>query len=315
MAGRKGNINNADFMRQIANNANASTEKVTEVLRNLGEKEKEIADGKKKLEHIDISLMDDAPKEWNQYPKLKDTQVDRYLELKMSIFEKGVEEPCIVWERPEGRYMILAGHNRKDISQEIVLDCEKEGLDAEKYRFLPCIVYEINEIDEKQAKSIIDDTNLYRDFSKLPRRIKAEIMKSRMEAYKRRHYAKGQRIDQLAKEFGVKKTAIYEEMAISDGICESLQELYYCGELTRKAILRFAYFAKDTQEWIFENFADKIEEAKVLSLKKNMGRDEITQVFQAEKEGIKKLTLNVPENRVEEFKELYATWLKSVEEK
>lgn len=309
MAGKKGNVNNAEFMRQLAENAQGSTENVSETLRKLGEKEEEIAKDRKKLKYIDFSLMDDAPEDWNRYPKLKDMQPERYLELKMSIYEKGIEEPCVLWKQTNGRYMILAGHNRRDISREIVEDCEKENLDAEKYRNMPCIVYEVDEIDEKQARSIIDDTNLYRDFSKLPRRIKAEIMKARVESYKRRRYTKGQRIDQLANEFGVKKTAIYEEMAISEGIYEPLRELYYTNKLTRKAVLKFNYYAIDTQEWIYENFIDKIDEARVRSLKKNMGKNEIRLVFEGEKEEIKKITVSVPESKVEEFKELFNAWL------
>lgn len=309
MAGKKGKVNNMEFMRDITQNAHNATTEVLETLQKLGEKEEEVNSGKKKLQHIDISLMDDAPEDWNRYPKLKDTQEDRYLELKMSIFERGIEEPCVLWERPDGRYMILAGHNRKDISQEIVEECEAKGLDTEKYRYVPCLVYGETEIDEKYARNIIDDTNLYRDFSKLPRRVKTEIMKFRMESYKRRRYAGGQRIDQLAKEFGVKKTAIYEEMAISEGIFEPLREMYYSGKLKRKAVLKFNYYARDTQEWIYDNYVDKIDDTKALALKKNMGREEISAIFETDREKIRKITVNVPESRVEEFKELYDSWI------
>lgn len=161
----------------------------------------------------------------------------------------------------------------------------------------------------EQARGIIDDTNLYRDFSKLPQKVKIEIIKSRMDVYKRRRYSKGERIDQLAKELGIKKTAIYENLSISENVYAPLQELYYDGKLKRKAILKFTYFDGDTQQWIYENFKDRITEAKVNALKKNMNRDAIANVFNAEAQGIKKLTVEIPADRVEEFRGMLEEWL------
>lgn len=309
MAGRKGKVQNAEFLKQITANTGTTAKNVTDTLRNLGERENDIETGKKKLDHIDVDRIDNAPDGWNLYPRLKDTQKDKYLELKLSIFEKGVEEPCIVWEQADGRYMMLSGHNRKDISREIIEECgEEPEFDENKYRFLPCIVYKATELDETQAKNIINDTNLYRDFSKLPRRIKTEIIRSRMNNYKRRHYAKGESIEQLAKDFGVEKSALYEELAI-EKIYTPLRELYYSGILTRKTVLKFNYYAKDTQEWIYQNYADKITEAKVKTLKKSMGRDDISAHFEAETEETKTITVNVPVGKVDAFKDMFAKWL------
>ena len=206
--------------------------------------------------------------------------------------------------------MILAGHNRRDISCEIIQECREEpGFEEEKYRYPACIVYAADELSEEQARGIIDDTNLYRDFSKLPQKVKIEIIKSRMDVYKRRRYSKGERIDQLAKELGIKKTAIYENLSISENVYAPLQELYYDGKLKRKAILKFTYFDGDTQQWIYENFKDRITEAKVNALKKNMNRDAIANVFNAEAQGIKKLTVEIPADRVEEFRGMLEEWL------
>ena len=208
MAGKKGRVQNSDFLKQLTANTGSTAKNVTDTLRNLGEQANEIETGKKKLKYIDVSSIDNAPDDWNLYPRLKDTQKDKYLELKFSIFEKGVEEPCVVWEQENGRHMMLSGHNRKDISMELIEEYSEDPVfDENKYRYLPCIVYSKTELDETQAKNIINDTNLYRDFSKLPRRIKTEIIRVRMNSYKTRRYAKGERIEQLAKDFGVEKSA------------------------------------------------------------------------------------------------------------
>lgn len=309
MAGKRGSVNNADFLRQVSANAQSAAKDVSKTMERIGAGE--IAEkGKKKIVHVDIDKMIDAPEDWNRYPRLKDTQADKYLELKLSIYENGIEEPLILWEQPGDRYMILAGHNRHDISREIIQECKDEpGFQEEKYRFPACIVYSRDELNEDQARGIIDDTNLYRDFSKLPPKVKNEIIKSRLEVYKRRRYSKGERIDQLAKELGIKKTAIYENLTISDNIYPPLRELYYNGNLTRKAILKFVYFDGDTQEWIYDNFKGQITEPKVLALKKNMTRDAIGKVFRSEVESVKKLTIEVPASRVDEFRAMFEKWL------
>lgn len=310
MAGKKGSVNNADFLKRVSANVQSATRDVSRTMEKIGVGE--IAEkGKKKISHIDIYKMMDAPEGWNKYPRLKDTQADKYLELKMSIYEKGVEEPLILWERPDDRYMILAGHNRHDICCEIIQECREEpGFEEEKYRYPACIVYAADELSEEQARGVIDDTNLYRDFSKLPQKVKIEIIRSRMEVYQRRRYSKGERIDQLAKELGIKKTAIYENLSISEDVYPPLQELYYDGKLKRKAILKFTYYDGDTQQWIYDSFKDQITEEKVNALKKNMTRDAIANVFKAEAKGIKKLTVEVPAERVEEFRKMFEEWLR-----
>lgn len=312
MAGKKGSVNNADFLKRVTANAQTATQDVSRKMGKMGAGE--IAEtGKKKISHIDIFKMVDAPGEWNKYPRLKDTQADKYLELKLSIYDKGIEEPLILWERPGDKYMILAGHNRHDISIEILEECREEpGFEEEKFRFPACIVYAEGELNEDQAREIIDDTNLYRDFSKLPLRVKTDIIKSRSEVYKRRRYSKGERIDQLAKELGIKKTAIYEVLSIADNVYPPLQDLYYDGIIKRKAILKFTAYDGDTQQWIYENFKDQITDAKVNALKKSMTREAIAKVLEGEERAVKKLTVEIPENRVEEFRAMFDKWLEEV---
>lgn len=309
MAGRKGNVSNDAFLKSMQANARKATREVSEALGNASARGM-AGKGRKALEYRDIGGMTPAPAGWNRYPPLKDGQPDRYLELKMSIYERGVENPLVLWER-DGAQMILAGHNRREICREIIEECRgEEGFDERKFRFLPCIVYAGDEITEEQAREIIDDTNLCRDFSKLPNKVKIQITKERMEVYKRRRYAKGERIDQLAKDLGLEKTAVYENLSIHEKVIPPLQELYYGGQLTRKAVLKFVHFDKDTQQWIFETYGGRINDARAKALKKSMGRAEIAHVFEEEGKGVKKITLEIPAGRVGEFREMFEKWMK-----
>lgn len=309
MAGKKSGVQNADFLQMMRSNTQRATQEVSQTLKSVGMRNP-IGGDKKTLEYRDVEEMIAAPEDWNRYPLLRENQPDRYLELKMSIYEKGIETPLILWERDNG-LMILAGHNRKEICHEILQECKDEkDFDEKKYRFLPCIVYGEDEITEEQAREIIDDTNLYRDFSKLPNKVKIMITKERMELYKRRRYAKGERIDQLAKDLGLEKTAVYENLNIYEKIIQPLQDLYYNEKITRKGILKFLFFDEDTQKWIFETYGDKLTDAKVKALKKNMGRTEIAKIFEGEEKGIKRVTVDVPLSKVEEFRNLFEKWMK-----
>ena len=310
MAGKKGKVDNQSFLNGLTATSRGAAQNVSRALEKAGSGTLWDDDGRKKIEYIDISKMEGAPAEWNRYPLLKDNQPDKYLELKLSIYEKGVETPLVLWKQPGGVYMILAGHNRRDICAEIITDCrEEEGFDEEKYRMIPCIVYQEDELDEIKAREIIDDTNLYRDFSKLPEKIKQQIVVNRLAIYKRRHYAKGERIDQLMKDFGLKKSAIYDAIALNENVIEPLQRLFFDGVLKKKSVMRFAFFPKDTQQWMYDEYAEQISDAKVNALKKNMTRDEIAQVFQSENRAVKRLTVEIPADREEEFREMYKKWL------
>lgn len=311
MAGKKGPISNDAFLKELKTNTRGATKSVSTTLEKLEQKKNLgiVEYEKKHLEFRDIYEMVPAPDDWNLYPSLKLDQPDRYLELKMAIYERGIENPLILWEY-NNSLMILAGHNRQEICKEIIEECKDEkGFDEQKYRFPPCIVYDEDEITEVQAKEIIDDTNLNRDFSRLPNKVKIQITMQRMEVYKRRRYAKGERIDQLAKDLGLEKTAIYENLSIYEKVIEPLQEFYYNGQLTRKAVLRLTFFDSDTQQWIYDTYKDKITDSKINALKKNMGRDEIKNIFENESRNLKKITIEVPAERAAEFKKLFSRWL------
>ena len=289
MAKRSSGVVNAEFLQQLRQKTDGESKKVKDVLEKASVISA-VGNGRKNIEYRDIYEMQPAPDSWNRYPLLKGDQPDRYLELKMAIFEKGVLNPLALWEH-DGKLVILAGHNRQAICKEIIAECQEEsGFDEDKFRYPPCIVYGEDEITEEQAIDIINDTNLYRDFSKLPNKVRIQITKERMELYKRRRYARGERIDQLARDLGLEKTAVYENLSIYEKVIGPLQELYYNEKLTRKAILRFVFFDADTQQWIFNVYADRINEAKVKALKKNMSRADISRIFEEEGKGVKRVT-------------------------
>lgn len=314
MAGAgKYKANNSEFLQKLQKSTKSDMQVVSkrqqgydEIIEKTGKEEQK----------IDLELMDNAPNDWNFFSELKVEQPSKYAELKMSIYNNGVLQPLILWKRKNGRYMILAGRNRRDASRDIIIDCKDEpGFDEKEFRYIKSIVYESDEITEEKAQEIIIDTNyVQREYTPKTRVL---ITKKRMGILEKQRYSKGRSIEQLAKEMKIEKSAIYDNLAIGQKVIDPLQELYFDGKLTKKAILKFVYFDFETQQWILDNFSDKMTDARVKRLKKSMkSRDEIQKVFTDEDEGVrfKRIEVSIPIDQVEEFQKMLKSFLKKVEE-
>ena len=260
MAPKKSNFNNAQFLQQLNQAAKQDIKAVDE---SQSKKYESFIQGiDKQSQYIDIDLMDDAPNELNDFPRLKEQQPEMYLRTKMSIYEYGVLQSLLLQAKPDGRYMIISGHNRRDICREIIEECQDNaGFDLNKYKYILSKVYEIGELSDKQIRDYIDESNcLQRDLNKMDIRTKIHLLQRQMENLKNRKYAKGERIDQLAKNMGLEKTSIYDNLAIAEKVIEPLQELYFDCRITRKSVLKFTFFDKITQEWMWNEFGQEMKD-------------------------------------------------------
>lgn len=312
MAG-KYKANNSEFLQKLQKSTKNDMEVVSQRQQDY---EKIIKNTGKEEQQIDLKLMDNAPEDWNFFSELKVEQPSKFAELKMSIYNLGVLQPLILWKQENDRYMILAGRNRRDASRDVIIDCQDEpGFDEKKFRYIKSIVYEHDELTEEEAQEIIIDTNyVQREYTPKTRVL---ITKKRMGILEKQRYSKGRSIAQLAKEMKIEKSAIYDNLAIGQRVIEPLQEMYFDGKLTKKAVLKFVYFDFETQQWILDNFLDKLTDARVKRLKKSMkSRDEIQKVFTDADEGIKfkRIEVSIPVDRVEEFQKMVEVFLEKAEE-
>lgn len=313
MAGTgKYKANNMEFLQNLKKSTKSDMEEVSkrqqdyqDIIEKTGKEEQK----------IDLELMDNAPDSWNFFSELKVEQPSKFAELKMSIYNNGVLQPLILWKQESGRYMILAGRNRRDASKDIITDCQDEpGFDEKKFRYIKSIVYDTDEITEEKAQEIIIDTNyVQREYTPKTRVL---ITKKRMGILEKQRYSKGRSIEQLAKEMKIEKSAIYDNLAIGQKVIEPFQELYFEGKLTKKAVLKFTYFDFGMQEWMLENFSEQITDARVKRLMKSMkSKDEIRKVFSDDDKGanFRRIEVSVPVNRIEEFQKMVEDFLKRTE--
>ena len=298
-------MNRAGIMSQLsAVGAKAEQEMLKEEKKAEADMKDYIERSNKEKENISIDLLDDAPPEWNFFPKLEHT---KFLQLKMSIMNNGIFTPVIVWERENGRYMILSGHNRVNACKEILEEYGTIGLQRD-YTHVPVTIYKKEELTEYKAREIIIDTN-YIQRGQFEPKLRVLIIKHRMELMRTQVDEKGRRIDQIEKDLGIKKSAIYEDMQIGEKIIPELQELYYDRKINRKAVLKFVYFMEPIQRNLYEKYGSVMTSENVLKLKKNMTMDEeFESVFnptEVQSKPKKSVKLEIPEEYYDEFMELY----------
>lgn len=273
---------------------------------------------------VSVYDMRRAPESLNPYPLMKqDKNKSRYLELKMSIYSNGVQSPIILWDSEgDGHPVILSGHNRREACVDI-LEEHREDMEAssgtavdaefneETYLYPPCKLYKQHEIDEAKAREIISDTNLQRDFSKMPIRERIMATKARMDIYENRRYSKGRTIDEVARDMGLKRASVYVDISIYTKVIPKLQELYYNGTLKQAAIRKIASLDTDQQEYIAEKYIDRLTDSNVKLLNNDMGKREIGAVLEQETEPEVRLVIPMPGNLSAEFKAVAEAWKSS----
>lgn len=294
--------NQRDFLNQLGNTtmldlAPVQEEKVVEK-----EMDSYLKKTDKQITHLPIDKLVPAPKEWNFFPKLED---DKFIQLKMSIMNNGILQALIVWEQDDGTWMILSGHNRVAANKEIIAeysDCDHKF----DYTTAPCIVYAHDEIDENKAREIIIDTN-YIQRGQFKPKLRVLIIQMRMDLMKKQIDEKGRRIDKLAEDLGIKKSSIYEDIAIGTKLIPEIQELFYSGKLNRKAVLKFTNYVEDTQKELYDKYGDKMTSKNVMQLTKSMKMNsDFEKVFNDQgKQPMRTVSLEIPESEYEAFMEAF----------
>ena len=186
----------------------------------------------------------------NQPFKLYDD--NKKQEMIESIKINGIMQPLIVRPIREGKYQILAGHNRRNCAKEV-------GLTE-----LPCIIKE--NLTDDEAKIYLIDTNLCtRDNISPMERAKAYRMK--YDTYKKRNI-KTLMIEEIKKDnYGMARAAIIKEEKTSNGTIQrylrltylipELQELVEAGKLSLNFGEKISFISSEEQRVLSEILTDE----------------------------------------------------------
>ncbi len=137
---------------------------------------------KDELVELPIDCLEDFPQEKHRFKPASPERLER---LAASIRENGILSPLLVRRIPEGKYQILAGHNRRTAAQSL------------GWSKVPCIIKKLP--DEDSAILVLIADNLDNRERLLPSE-KAFAYKTRLDAMKRQ----GKRVDLTSSQPGTK---------------------------------------------------------------------------------------------------------------
>lgn len=255
---------------------------------------------------LDIDKLKDAPDEWNFFKPLPS---NRYQMLKDSIAKEGLLHPIYAWEY-ENNYIIISGHNRRNIFKELY---EETG--DEKYKYIPAKIETVIELDEERAEALVAIGNLQRAisaneefitywkiFNLNQNRLNIE---SKMKNYKKIEEATGKSL-----------SLIMRILNLINVIPEIREMVGGNNPISIVASQRLVGFTEIQQKWLYDNFKNKLNTKSVNKLNPDMTRDEIRSHFkelsELKKIHKKRKALYIPKEIEEEFdkmvRELISKW-------
>lgn len=224
------------------------------------------------IQEVETSKLVQAPEEWNFYKPLSDSKT---LELVDSILNNGLLQPIVVWEQEDQNLMILAGHNRVRVFNILY-----ESTQNEEYLKIPSLIKKQYEITEKQAREIIIDTNwVTRQLSPIEKSKSISVKYAILQNDKSYgEHGKGKVRDRIAEDFKITGRQV-ESYRNLEKLIPELKVLLEQGKINFTPASKLTSYPSDIQEWIFKNYADKIENKFTKFLKSGMSKDEIKKVF------------------------------------
>lgn len=157
-----------------------------------------------KLAELPIDLLDDFATGTDKQP-FRPYSAEELEELSEDITRRGILQPPIVRPKANGRYEIIAGHNRRD------------GAKAAGYTTMPCIVRSLTD-DEAILQMV--STNLQQRKKLLPSE-KAQAYKLQMDAMNRQ----GFRSDLTSRQIGAKSRDSRSDEQLAVGADDSARQI------------------------------------------------------------------------------------------
>jgi len=252
------------------------------------------------IKKIDLGKLIKAPKEWNFYAKLND---DKMKELLESILNNGLLYAIIVWKQLDGKYMILAGHNRVEAFTMIALH-----LGLEEYKEIPAIIYEFDDLDENKARQIIIDTNwVQRELSAIEK--STSIVQKYELISNDKTLVQGKRVREvLAEEFNISGRQVQNYYALNN-LISPFKNFVQEGRLSIKVGAKVSVFSEETQQWMYDEFGQLLNNKVLMHVKTDMTRSELEEIFAPKNTIIKKvIKVDVSEENYKEYKALLKEW-------
>ena len=202
--------------------------------------------GKAVEQDIQRDLLDFAPEEWNCFPTATN---DTILKMATSIYSFGLLHRVTVWQMDNGRYMILGGHTRTTC-----YDYLYEATKDDKYKTVPCLVYEHNQLSEDDAHRIFIVSNTDQRSLSVKTTTLAYCDLMKLEK-KKAFYGSGiYSRDAAAKQANTTPTTFSRYLKLKD-LDDKLMDEVDSGTLTVKNAYELSFLSKDLQQLVYDSGA------------------------------------------------------------
>ena len=213
----------------------------------------------KDIRNLPLDCLKAAPSALNFF---EDQKEEKIALLKESILKDGLWHPITVWQQKDGSYMILGGHTRVSIYNELYEDTKDE-----KYRTIPCKIYKYEDLDETDAKRIVILNNVaQRGEMAIKCRTRCYVELARLTKEK----AQGDRIninEEVGKLTGTsKKTVIvYRKLAnLNDDLLNAYEER----KMNRDAAEAVSELPSDLQQYLYsKGYHKQITKKNIAAIK------------------------------------------------
>lgn len=222
-----------------------------------------------------------APDEWNFFGR---PRPDQYALIFQSVYKYGLWHPITVWEQEDGTYMILGGHTR-----DLVYDELYQMTNDPAYLQIQCKIYKRDSISEVTARRIVILTNIAQRAQENPKlRIRCYCEMARLEKMEA-FYGSG--IDTnaaVAKLFGVSRATVFFYRKLENLIDEFVEALEH-NVISRQAATILSGLPSELQYYILQKgYHTDLNPIRLRNLKKARSEEDVEKAFHSAHEGIKR---------------------------
>lgn len=223
---------------------------------------------------IERKLIDPAPDSWNFFGKPDQESYDL---LMRSILVEGLMNPITLWKQKDGRYMILSGHTRDSVFDDLF-----QASGDPKWLQIPAKFYEYDDITENDARRIIILANIAQRAKETPQvriRCYGEYAKLTKE---RASYGSGIDVNEVvAKTFGINRATVFFYRRL-ENLIDPLLNRFCDGKIRRTEANILCGLSTQLQKYLVEKgYIDLLQKEHFPMLRKAKTKEDIDRIASA----------------------------------
>lgn len=266
------------------------------------------------ISHLELDKLEDAPTELNFYEKISDSKMSELID---SILNVGLQNPIIVWDQDNGKYMILSGHNRvqafkmilstlpsnEELKKETDLTKKRQDEQLRKeFSKIKVKVYRKDELTLAQAKAIIVDTNwVVRDMTTIQKAksIYVKYVELKEEASKLKQRRNINKEVQSLYNLEERQVINYKKLIL---LIPELQNMINDGNLSIENGAALSKLTNDVQLYLYENYSNKEISSIAKKVKATYDKKDIENLL-AKKVELSTIKISLPKELESAFEE------------